>query len=146
MSKITLYKLNGVIDKVLKLNIDNIKGLNGMKLKCHLFNGEDKIGFADVYRTHEKEEFDNEVHDYINLWTFDMLDENTHQLVGEEENKYKQTFIKVRIDDIDNIEAILHSNPRWGTRLTNNFCFFNNGNKEKLEIPDFLKNRGFDNE
>lgn len=146
MGKIILYKLNGDKNKILELTLENIKNINGMKVKCHLKDNTDKVGFADVYRTNDKDGFDNEIHDYINLWTYDLLDEETHKLVGTDNNRYNQTTIKIFIDDIVEIEAILHSNPRWGTMLTNKFCFFKNDNKEKLEIPDFLKKRGFDNE
>ncbi len=123
MRKITFYKLDGTVKKEVALTEENLALCNGMKLKCCLKNGSEVVGFADVYRTYNKSEFDNKIHDYIYLWTFDNLVEEQHKLVGTDENKYNQTFNKVNIDDIIKIEAILYSNPRWGTRLTNKFCF-----------------------
>lgn len=86
-------------------------------------NGAEEIGFADPYRTHDND-FDDSVHDYINLWTWDNLDEDNHELIGDNDSKYNQTFKRVNIKDIIRIEAILHSNPRWGGRLTNRFDYF----------------------
>lgn len=143
MAKIIFYKLNGIVKNMLDLTEENLKQCNGMKLKCYLNDNSEVVGFADVFRTHNKDEFDNEVHDYIYLCTFDNLDEETHQLVGEDDKRYNQTFKKVNIEDILKVEAILHSNPRWGTRLTNKFEFYSksNSNEDKsgLEIPSFLK-------
>ena len=76
-----------------------------------------KIGYANLFRTH-----DNKVHDYIFLWIWDNLNEESHKLlIGNEENKYNQTFKRINIDDIIRVESILYSNPRWGGVLTNRF-------------------------
>ena len=123
MREIIFYKLNGTVKNVVALTAGNLSYCNGMKLKCYLKNGDEVIGFVDVYRTHNENEFDNKIHDYIYLWTFDNLDEEQHKLVGSDDKKYNQTFNKVNIDDIIKIEAILYSNPRWGVSLTNKFQF-----------------------
>ena len=86
-------------------------------------NGLEAIGFADPYCTHDKS-FDNLVHDYIYLYTWDNLDEDKHELIGADELKYNRTFKKVDIEDIVRIEAILYSSPKWGGRLTNSFDYF----------------------
>ena len=121
--KITFYKLNGDIDNEKLLNEESLRNTNGMMLKCYMKNGIEEIGFADPYRIHDKD-FDDSVHNYINLWTWDNLDEDKHELIGDDDSKYNQSFKKVKIKDIVRIEAILHSNPRWGGKLTNNFDYF----------------------
>ena len=123
MREIIFYKLDGTVKKEVALTEENLVLCNGMKLKCYLKNRNEVVGFADVYRTYNKSEFDNKVHDYIYLWIFDYLDEEQHKLVGTDDNKFNQTFSKLNIGDIVKIEAILYSNPRWGTRLTNKFEF-----------------------
>lgn len=123
MREIIFYKLNGTVKKETALTEENLALCDGMKLKCCLKNGNEVVGFADVYRAYDGSEFDCKVHDYIYLWTFDNLDEEQHKLTGTGDQKYDQTFNKVSIDDIIKIEAILYSNPRWGTKLTNKFCF-----------------------
>lgn len=47
---------------------------------------------------------------------FDNLDEDNHQLAGDANSKYDQTFIKAYIAEIEKIEAIFYSNPRWRTK------------------------------
>jgi len=143
--KIKYYKRNGKLENITDLTKENLRNINGMMTKCSLKNGSIVIGYADPLRTHD-DNYDDAVHDYINLCTWDNLDENTHKLVGNVENKYNQTFIKVNIDDIKLVEVILYSNPRWGGKLTNKFEFDkyeNDSNEENDEvfIPPFLKDR-----
>lgn len=123
MGKINYYKYNGNLEKSEELNEDNLKHTNGMLLKCLLNDNTEVIGYADTYRTHEKESYDGEVHDYINLWTWDNIDEEKHILIGNEETKFDQTFKKVEISKLKDIEAIVYSNPRWGGKITNKFEF-----------------------
>ena len=86
-------------------------------IRCTSIDGSEKIGYANLFRTH-----DNKVHDYIFLWILDNLNEESHKLlIGNEENKYNQTFKRINIDDIIRVESILYSNPRWGGVLTNRF-------------------------
>jgi len=122
-NKIIYYKQNGDIDHEELLNEESLAHTNGMMLKCYMKNGIKEIGFSDPYRTHDND-FDDLVHDYINLWTWDNLDENKHELIGNDDSRYNQSFKKVMIDNIVCIEAILYSNPRWGGRLTNSFDYF----------------------
>ena len=148
MNKIKYYNSNGELDHEEQLNEKNLSHTNGMILKCHLDNEIVQIGYGDPYRTHDKDSYDGEVHDYINLWTWDNLDEERHQLIGDDDNKYNQTFIKVDIDSIISVEAILYSNPRWGGKLTNKFEFHKSGNNQNIEfdIPPFLKKDGNNND
>ncbi|WP_050635603.1 hypothetical protein [Candidatus Stoquefichus sp. SB1] len=94
-----------------------------MKVRCWLKDNLQRVGFADVFRTHDDNGYDDMIKNYIFLWTFDNLDEDNHQLVGDANSKYDQTFIKVYIAEIEKIEAIFYSNPRWRAKLTNLFQF-----------------------
>lgn len=86
-------------------------------------NKEEKTGFSDPYCNSENE-FTDTVHDYISLWTWANLDEDKHELIGNNDSKYDKNYQKVKIEDIVYIEAILHSNPRWGGQLTNRYDYF----------------------
>lgn len=138
---IKIYKHNGKLEKEILLTDENLSRVNGMLLKCYLNDGTEQIGYGDPYRTHDKDSYDGEVHDYINLWTWDNPDEEKHQLVGNDDNKYNQTFTKIDINSIMSIDAILDSNPRWGGKLTNKFEFHKSKDNQSNEvvIPPFLK-------
>lgn len=123
MKEIIYYDLSGKIINREQLNINNIGKCNGMKIRCWLKDNSQKVGFADVYRIHDENDYDGTVKEYINLCIFVNLDEDKNQLIGNDDSKYEQSYIKVEIEDIETIEAILHSNPRWGTSLTNKFQF-----------------------
>ncbi len=118
---IVMYNKNGTVHSTMELNNENLKHTIGKMTRCILRNGSVKIGFGDPYRTHDMESYDNTIHDYINLWTWDNLDEDKHELIGNDDEKFKQTFEKVRISEIVKVESILYSNPSWGTPLTNKF-------------------------
>ena len=116
-NKIIFYEKHGKIANVEELTNENLSHICGMMTRCTLIDGSEKIGYANPFRTH-----DNKVHDYIFLWIWDNLNEESHKLlIGNEENKYNQTFKRINIDDIIRVESILYSNPRWGGVLTNRF-------------------------
>lgn len=120
---IVFYELNGKVKNEELLNEENIKHTNGMMIKCHMKDGKEETGFSDSYCFGDNN-CNNSNKEYINLATFDNLDEDKHELIGDDDSKYNQTFKRVNIKDIIRIEAILHSNPRWGGRLTNRFDYF----------------------
>jgi hypothetical protein len=119
--KICYYQRDGSFRSEEILNENNLGNINGMMVKCHMKNGSVQIGFADPYRVHSQSEFTGQVKDIIYLWTWDNIDETTHQLVGTEDDKYSQTYVPVKIKYITQIDAIVFSNPRWGGLLTNKF-------------------------
>lgn len=43
---------------------------------------------------------DGMIKDYINLWTFDNLDEDKNQLMRYDNFKYSQTYIRINIEGI----------------------------------------------
>ena len=123
MREIIFYNLDGTVNNIATFTEENIAQCNGKKLKCSLTDGVEIVGFADVYRTRNRNEFDNKIHDYIYLWTFDNLCEEQHKLIGADDIKYNQTFKRVQLEEIVKIEAILYSRPGWGAGLTNKFEF-----------------------
>lgn len=142
--KIIFYNLNGTIKKEEILIKDNLKHISGMMTKCYMTDGKEEVGFANLDVVHDKEKYDENMHDYIYLSTWDNLDEETGKLIGNIEEKYNQTFKKVDIDRIEKVETILYSNSRYGGKLTNKFEFYSNNMNEKLDIPDFLKEKNKD--
>ena len=119
--KIYYYQNDGSLKGEEILNEKNLGNINGMMVKCHMKNGSVQIGFADPYRVHNQLEYTGEIKDIIYLWTWDNIDETTHQLLGNVDEKYSQTYIPVKIEYITQIDAIVFSNPSWGGRLTNKF-------------------------
>lgn len=119
--KISYYTADGEFKEQQDLNYDNLGNTNGMMIRCFMQNGNSIEGFADPYRTHGMPPYDGSIHDDIYLWTWDHLDEGTHQLVGDNVTKFDQTFVPVPIQEIIHIDAILYSNPHWGGMLTNRF-------------------------
>lgn len=125
MRKIIFYNPDGTVENIEILTKKFLSHCNGMKLKCSLTDRSEMVGFADVYRTRSRKEYDSKIHDYIYLWTFDNLCEEQHKLIGTDDNKYNQTFNRVNLEEIVKIEAILYSRPGWGGKLTNKFEFYN---------------------
>ncbi len=142
MKKIIFYKLNGQVKSEEELTKENLYHINGMMTKCTMSNGTEEVGFADPTGVYNKEIYDGKIKDYIYLWTWDNLDENEGKLIGNDDEKFNQTFKAVKIDDIEKVEAITYSNPRWGGKLTNKFEFYSNDASEKeTEISKFLINK-----
>ena len=119
--KISYYKKDGTLERQQELNNDNIGDTNGMMVRCIMKNGTIHEGFSDPFRTQGEPKYDGAIHDFIYLWTWDNLNEETHQLTGDSATKFNQTFTPLAIQEIGQIDAILYSNPRWGGRLTNHF-------------------------
>ena len=55
------------------------------------------------------------------LWTWAHLDEKTHRLVGDGKSKYDQNYEPIDYLDVERVDTILYSNPRWGGHLYNHF-------------------------
>ncbi len=121
MKKIIYYNKDGSFNKKEELSLENLKQIMGKISKCYMSDGKEITRFADPLRVYEKSPlpFDGEVHDFIYLWKWENLDEETHQLIGDNNKKYNQIYQKVEIDKILKMECILYSNPRWGSKLTN---------------------------
>ncbi len=117
MGEIIFYKLNGEIEKQEELSIENIKNIGGMKARCTLKDKSEIIGYADTIEVLGNKQ--------ILIKTFVNLDEDTHELVGKGTDRYAENVIRIDFNDIEKVEVILYSSPRWGTEITNQFRFYN---------------------
>ncbi len=126
MKKIIFYNKNGTFNKKEDLTLENLRNTNGMMSKCSMSDGTVYTGYANPLRVNLRSSipFDGEVHDFIYLSKWKNLDEETNQLIGNDDEKYNQIHQKVEIDKISEMECILYSNPRWGGILTNRFDYF----------------------
>lgn len=137
---IKYYDKYGKLNHEEELIDNNLKGINGMMCKCYLKSGKEIVGYGDPFRFNESIT-NSEIYDYIYLWKWKNLDEVTHTLIGDDSSKYDHIYEKVNIEDIDSIDAIMYSNPRWGGPLTNVFKFSrkeDNKDNVDVELPDFL--------
>lgn len=122
-NKIYFYNKEGNIDHEDVLNNDTITRINGLKIRVKLKDNSEVVGYSDVFRVLSNY-YDGHVHDFINVWTYDNIDESRHILVGEEDEKNKQTIKSILLTDIIYIEALLYSNPSYGSKPTNNFKLY----------------------
>lgn len=125
MNKIILYNKKGTVEKEYDLTEENLHYTTGMISKCTMKDKGEKVGFSDPTKveTLPKEEWSGEIKDTINLWTWKNLDEEKHELVGDEDSKYETNIEEIKIQDIEIMECIMYSHPRWGGHLTNKFEF-----------------------
>lgn len=118
--EIKIYDRNGKLKDTLELNCQNIEKVHGMMIKCYTKDDKEYVGYCDSYRFEDDVyNYDGKVHDHINLSVWKNLDENTHSLIGEGDEKYAMIHTKIDIDKIICMKAILYSGPRWGGQLTN---------------------------
>lgn len=126
MKTIIFYEPDGKLNSTVELNVDNLQSCQGQLIRCILIDNSERVGYADVFRCSKEDEYDSKIHDYIYLWTWKNIDEETNTLLGTDQNKYDVNLEKVNIKDISKIESILYSGPRWGGKLTNKFPSFIN--------------------
>lgn len=124
MNIITYYK-NGKIEKTESINRITIKHCHGMKIKCTLLDGTEKVGFANPYYSFEKGDIivgpEANLLEYITLETFVNLDEESHEFKGDDEHKFDINREMVLLNLISHIDALLYSGLRWGSIPTNRF-------------------------
>lgn len=114
MKQIIWYKRDGQQSHIKELNNDNLQGCHGQLVKCYLKNNKIEVGYADIFRCGvAPEEYDRKPHDYIYLWTWKNINEETHELEGNDDEKYEQNYKRIEIIDIVKVQSILYSNPRW---------------------------------
>ena len=58
MKEIIYYNLSGKIKNREQLTNNNIAKCNGMKIRCWLKDNSQKVGFADVFRVHDENNYD----------------------------------------------------------------------------------------
>jgi len=116
--KIRYYQNDGKLKNICELSNESLKGIAGMLCKVILKNKSIKIGYADPFKFNgDKSEYDGNVRDYIYLWTFKNLDEDKKKYNPDDGIEIQ----KIIIEDIEDVYAILYSNPRWGGSITNKF-------------------------
>lgn len=142
MRTIKYYKLNGQVKMEELLTKENLEHINGMMTKCTMVNGTEEVGLAYLTDTCYIGIYDDKINECIYLLTLENLDENTGNLIGNDDEKYNQIVKTVKIDDIEKVESILYSNSRWDGKLTNKFeVYKNNYNEKELEISKSLINK-----
>ena len=125
LPKIYYYRGDGTLYDDDVLNLETLRNINGMMVRCYMQNGSVLIGYAEPFRAGLQSGLEYGRDQTIYLWTWDNIDEDSHTLIGDDTVKYNQTHVPARIDQILRIEAILYSNPRWGGTLTNRFFIEN---------------------
>ena len=120
MRSIRLYDINGVLKEEVGFTEHNLLETGGMMVRCHMRDGSIQEGFSSPFCNPNAAETKLD-YDHLYLWTWKHLNEETHRLEGDEATKYDTTVVAVKISEIESIEAILYSGPRWGGRLHNQF-------------------------
>ena len=111
---IRFYTLNGKFDREVPLTEGDMP--LGMKVKVFTADKKEHIGYLEYLL---------DFHGYVNIYIYKFLDEKNGKLIAPEgQDKYELIREKIYIKDMVYIDAILSSNPRWGTPLTNKFKFF----------------------
>lgn len=121
MKRFIQYNLAGEIIEQHPLDLDHPK-VNplGQKVRITVNDGKKYVGFLDtplmvpaLMNTFFKETVVN----YLQISRYD-LDEDSPKL-----RSYNSIAIFIPTAIVEKIEAILYSNPRWGSQLTNEFIF-----------------------
>ena len=120
-----VYYLKGEATKTETISAATLKNCHGMKIKCTLLDGTEKVGYANSYYSFESGDIvvgaKADLLEYITLETFANL--------GEEPQRFSEAIAhcemnreKVPIEQIAHIDALLYSGPRWGHAPTNRFA------------------------
>ena len=119
MRRIRFYEQDGRIHDEKELTAESLFGALGMMARCYLRDGSYRDGFVCDPSVLDIEK--KACGATFFLWTWAHLDEKTHRLVGDGESKYDQNYEPIDILEVDRVDAILYSNPRWGGLLYNHF-------------------------
>lgn len=110
--KFIQYNLAGDVVKEYSTDISQWEAYPlGEKVRITTNEGKEYVGFWNTFI------MDHQLPAEIEVGRYD-LDEETGKLRSN-----KEIADYVSIKKIAKVEAILHSNPRWGTRATNKFFF-----------------------
>lgn len=119
---------NGTLENEYELSYDNLRKCNGMMSKILFKNGSIKEMYLNAFDEDEV---------ILDLWLI------INDKVVEEKVNYKE---------IDNVESILYSHPRWGHAPYTKFEFkkrnnekHNNDFLDESGIPKIFKNNNTDN-
>lgn len=121
MQMIRFYQQDGKKHDELELTPQSLKDAIGMMARCYLRDDSFHDGFISFSDGVKMNTTGEESDSTFFLWTWVHLDEETHRLVGDDEEKYQQKYEQIYFEEVERIDAILYSNPRWGGRLYNHF-------------------------
>lgn len=119
MPRIRFYQQDGRLHDEQELTPQSLYDAMGMMARCYLSNGTYRDGFVCFSPGPESQKKD--YGSTFFLWTWAHLDEETHRLVGDDKTKYDQNYEPIDFLEVEGIDAILYSNPRWGGLLYNHF-------------------------
>lgn len=121
MRKIRFYQQDGRIHDEQELTHDSLYGAMGMMARCYLRDDNIHEGFVCFQTDIGNETDEKENGSIFYLWTWAHLDTESHSLVGDGEEKYDQHYEAIDYLEVERVDAILYSNPRWGGLLYNHF-------------------------
>ncbi|WP_242360822.1 hypothetical protein [Limosilactobacillus antri] len=110
--KFIQYNLTGAVVEEYSSDISKWSAYPlGEKVRITTNTGKEYVGFWNTFI------MDHQLPTEIKVGRYD-LDEETGKLRS---NKDIADYVPLK--EIAKVEAVLHSNPRWGTRATNKFAF-----------------------
>ena len=121
MRRIRFYHQDGKINDEQELTPESLSEAIGMMARCYLRDGSCHEGFVCFSPEMDTEDRQRDYGSTFFLWTWAHLDENTHSLVGDGDSMYDQNFEPIDYTEVERVDAILFSNPRWGGGLRNHF-------------------------
>ncbi len=122
MPRIRFYQQDGSIHAETELTtFKSLYDAGGMMARCYLRDGSCHEGFVCFTPGMDAASYEKDYGLTFFLCTWAHLDEETHSLVGDDDSKYDQNYEPIDYQDVEHIDAILYSNPRWGGLLYNHF-------------------------
>lgn len=121
MRRIRFYARDGRIHSERELTPENLYGALGMMARCYLRDDSYHDGFVCFSPGLDIESQEKDYGSTFFLWTWANLDEETNQLVGNGQTKYNKNYEPIDFLEVERVDAILYSNPRWGGLLYNHF-------------------------
>lgn len=121
MREIRFFQQDGRLCDKKELTPQSLHGAMGMMARCYLRDDSYHDGFVCSSPGIDIEGQQKDYGSTFFLWTWAHLDEETHRLIGDDESKYDQNYEPIDFLEVESIDAILYSNPRWGGLLYNHF-------------------------
>lgn len=121
MGKICFYQQDGRVHDEQELTQESLYDAMGMMARCFLRDGSQHDGFVCFTPGIDIESHTKGDGSTFFLWTWTHLDDNKHRLVGDDRSKYDQSYEPINFLEVERVDAILYSNPRWGGLLYNHF-------------------------
>ena len=113
MERLYCYYFDCKLQSKHDLSYENLKKCNGMMSRIYLKNGDIKEYYLNTFDEDKK---------VVDIW----LIEDNDEVIKD----------KLNFEDIDKVESILYSHPRWGHKPYKNFYFIESKPKEKNDFLD----------